>query len=318
MAGRDFTKAMTGVLISDRGRIQLSWEEAEKIKRQTGIPEAGESRIIEDKISTTQILAMLRTPIEQLTSEIERCFDYYREETGGGKIDAVVLLGAGASLAGLIKSLSEGLGIRVMLGDPLEGLIAEKDAVPERDKIAHQLGLAIGAALSAPGGINLLPPEIKEKTKRVVRRGTLEAVSTAVILILILLYAGMKIKLSNFQKRIAVGRLELSSLEPQLKTARIQTFADKLLAQEPYWEDIFKELSNLMPGEVYLTNISMRDNIITMKGIVNAKKDEEKIVSNFILVLERGLFNNVHLVGTRDLGTNAGTEFELRCGVDYE
>jgi type IV pilus assembly protein PilM len=318
VAGRDFTKAMTGVLISERGKIELSLDEAEKIKQQTGIPQGTESKIIDDKISTTQILAMLRTPLEQLISEIERCFDYYREESGGGKIDALVLFGRGALLAGLVKSLYEGLGIEVTLGDSLRDLTVEKDAIPQRDKIKPQLSLAIGAALSAKAGINLLPPEIKEETKRVVRRGTFEAIATAVILILILFYVGMKIELSNFQKRIAVARLELYSLQPQLKRAQIQVFANKVLSQEPYWQDLFKELSNLIPDQIYLTNMSMRNNVITMKGIVNAAKDAEKLVSNFILVLEKGIFSNVMLVGTKDLGENAGTEFELRCRVDYD
>jgi len=77
VTGRDLTKSMTGVLASDRGKIELSMEEAEKIKREVGIPgEGGEAKIIDGKISTVQILSMLRAPLERLVSEVERCFDY--------------------------------------------------------------------------------------------------------------------------------------------------------------------------------------------------------------------------------------------------
>ena len=70
ITGKDFTKAMTKVLVSDRGKTELSLEQAEKIKCEVGIPPEGESKIIDNVISTTQILSMLRPSLEQLASEI--------------------------------------------------------------------------------------------------------------------------------------------------------------------------------------------------------------------------------------------------------
>lgn len=317
VAGSDFTKAMTEVLVSDRGKTQLSLNEAEKIKRETGIPSETESKIIDDKISTTQILSLLRVPLEQLVNEIERCFDYYREETGGGKIDSIILFAGGASLGGLVKSLSDSLGIEVKLGDSLEGIKVESGAISERDKVSHRLELAVGAALGAAKGINLLPPEIKEETKRVIKRGAIEAIATAVVLVLLFIYIGMRIQLSNLQKRISVAKLELSSLQLQLAKAQAQALADLVLAEEPYWEGIFKELSNLIPAYIQITNFSMKNNVITMKGIVGSEEGEQAF-SNFMLVLEKGIFKNVKLVRTKNLPQKSGNEFELRCWVDYE
>jgi Tfp pilus assembly PilM family ATPase len=92
-------------LVSDKGKIKLSLEEAERIKREVGIPPEGESKMIDDKILTTQLLSMIRSPLEQLVNEIDRCFDYYREESGGGKIDSLMLFGGGALLKGLQQFL---------------------------------------------------------------------------------------------------------------------------------------------------------------------------------------------------------------------
>ena len=315
VAGDEFTKAMTGALVSDRGKTELTLDEAEKIKQETGIPFEAEAKIIEDKISTTQVLSMLRAPLEQLVSEIERCFDYYREESGGGRIDSLVLFGGGASLGGLIKYLSEGLGIEVKLGDPLERLILEENAVSERGKVSYRLGLAIGAGLTEAKGINLLPPEIKEETKRVVKRGTLEAIATAAILILAFIYIGMRIQLNNFQKRITVAERELKSLQPQLKDVQAQILADKLKAFEPYWEDIFKELGNIIPDNIYLTELSMENKLIRMKGIVTSVEKEE-LLSNFILALGKGIFSNVKLVTSKELEEKTANKFELTCWVD--
>ncbi len=104
VAGEDFTKAMTAVLVSDKGKTELTIDEAEKIKREVGIPAEANSRVINDKISATQILSMLRAPLEQLISEIERCFDYYREESGGGKMIHLLYLAGELLLAGLSSS----------------------------------------------------------------------------------------------------------------------------------------------------------------------------------------------------------------------
>ncbi len=164
-------------------------------------------------------------------------------------------------------------------------------------------------------GINLLPPEIKEETKRVVKRGTIEVVATVIILISLFIYIGMRIQLGNFEKRIAVAKMELSSLQPQLKKAEAQHLADKVLVDEPYWDDIFKELSNLIPRTVHLTNIKMENNVMVMKGIA-ASEDSERILSDFIASLGKGIFKNVRLISSKDLENQAGSEFELKCWVD--
>ncbi|MDP2913805.1 MAG: type IV pilus assembly protein PilM [Candidatus Omnitrophota bacterium] len=317
ITGSDFTKAMTGALVSDRGRTQLTMEEAEKIKREVGIPPETESGIIDGKISAGQVLSMLRMPLEQLVSEIGRCLDYYREETGSGRVDSMVLSGGGASLGGLVKFLSGELGVEASIDDPLNGLKMEKGAVRERDKAAHRLTLAIGAALAGAKGINLLPPEMKEETKRMVKRGTLEVVGAAIVVIAALFFIGMKIQVGNFEKRIAVARLELSSLRLQLKKAEAEALADKVLADEPQWEDVFTEFSNLLPENIHMTNLKMENNIIFVKGVV-ASEDGEQALADFILTLEKGLFSNVKLVSTKDLGEKPGIEFELKCWVDYE
>ncbi len=318
VSGGDFTKAMTAVLVSDRGKTELSFSEAEEIKREIGIPRReGESRIIHDKISTTQVLSMLRTPFENLTNEIERCFDYYREKNIGGEIASLVLFGGGASLAGLPESLTERLGIEAKLGDALEGLKVEPVLRIERAKVSHRLEFAIGAALAGAKGINLLPSEIKEEAKRTFKRATLNGIVTAVILIAILLHVGIKIELANLRKKIDVTRMELLGLQPQLRLAETQMLMNKVLADEPYWEDVFKEIGNIIPEDIHLTELSVKNKIITMKGVISSK-EKEVLLSNFILDLEKGIFHGVKLVRSedKDIGKQSITEFEIKCWVD--
>lgn len=316
VAGNDITKEMTGVLLSDKGRTGLSLDEAEKIKRETGIPRAGESKMINSKISTTQIFSMVRTPLEQLVSEIDRCFDYYREESDGGTVDSVALLGGGASLKGITDFLSDELDMEVKLGNPLEGLKVESGVKDESmSSMAHRIAAAIGAGLSEAKGVNLLPPEIKEETKHTFKRATVQAIVVGTVLTLALVYIGMRIQLTNFQKRTDAARVEILSLQPQIEQVEAQDLADQILQDEPYWEDVFKELSNIIPNNIYLTEFVMKDKTIKMRGVVTSS-EPEGLLSSLILGLENGIFKNVRLVGTKEVRDKAGNEFELECWVD--
>lgn len=317
ISGKDFTKSMTDVLISDRGKVQLSTAEAKKIKHDVGIPLETDSRIIDNKISCGQILSMLRSPVEQLISEIERCFDYYREESSGGKISSLKLFGGGSSLSGLAKYISDHFGIEAVLGDATKGIPMDREAESKRGELSHRMDIAIGAALGEGEGINLLPSEIKNKTKDTITRGTIAAAATASLIAVILLYIGMNIQLDNFKKRANVARLELSSLQTHLQKAEAQALASRVLADEPQWEDVFIELSNLIPDNMHIREMRAENKTITLYGFVDSDEGEQ-VLADFILTLEKGIFHNVKLVQSKDTGDKDGVEFVLKCWIDYE
>jgi type IV pilus assembly protein PilM len=299
VAGADFTQALTTALLSDKGRTELSLEEAERIKCKIGIPASGDNTTIEDKISSVQVLSMLRSPLEHLIAEIERCFDYYREESAGARVDSLVLLGGASILGGLPGFLSRELGIQVKLGNPLEGSKAEVSN-------PQQFSIAVGAALSEGKGINLLPPEIKEVTRRTFKRTAIEVTVVCAILLSAFLYTGMKISVNNYQKRIAVTQKELASLKPQMQQVEMVA----LLSSEPYWEGVFKELSNIVPPGIYLTRLKMENNVLYLSG-VSEGQDADKTISDLIHGLEKGLFMQVRLVSSRGAQGKSAKEFEL-------
>lgn len=317
ICGNDFTKSMTGALVSDRGRTQLTFAEAEKIKCDVGIPADDDVSLIDGKIPAIQILSMLRSSAEAIANEISRCLDYYREESSSAKIDNITLFGGGASLTGLTKFISDILGMPVRIGDPVEAFKTEKDVLREREKTAHRIELAVGAGLSNSKGINLLPAQMKNEVQRTVKRGTLEAIATSIVIASILFLIGMNIKIDNFKKRIQVAQLELASLSPQIKQAQGRKIADMALINEPYWEDVFRELGSLIPTQIKIESLKLENNIIDMKGIV-ASADGQQMLGTFILSLEAGLFNNVKLIESKNLTDGSGMEFELKCWIDYE
>ena len=130
---------------------------------------------------------------------------------GGPKVRRLVLFGGGALLKGLPEFLSKELGVEVRLDDA-----ASDGAGP----VSHRFALAIGAAFSEPSGINLLPPEIKEETKRTLTRAGIQSALIGGALILVLVYLGMGIQLSNYEKKIVAAKAELNSLKVEADALR--------------------------------------------------------------------------------------------------
>jgi len=311
--GKDFTRVLMSVLSSESGRIQLTREEAEKIKHEFGIPPEGTSQKAGGKFSAEQILSLYRSPLEKLINEIERSFDYYREECTGKKIDLLVLLGGEAGLKGLAEYLSKGLGMNVINGDSLTGIKIEP-GVQIESTLSSRLAVALGAALSEGRGATLIPPESKEKTRSSLKRVAIQVVVAGVVTILLFTYTGIKIKINSFRKRMDGAETELLSLQPRLKIALTKSLTNTVLADQPYWEDVFKELSNVVPDSIFLTELSLDDKVITMKGVAGLEKGE-KLLSDFMLRLEKGVFENVQLITTQEEEQVGGNRFELKCRI---
>lgn len=318
LGGGNFTQSMLGVFASERGRIELGWVEAEQLKRKAGIPATEKTEMIDEKISSVHLHSMLRTPLEQLSNEIERCMQYYQQESNGEKVERLVLYGRGASLKGLTGVLSESLDLEVALGNPLTGIkLDAQTMIPEEGFSPY--AAALGAALTQGRGLNLLPPEIKEESKRAIQRATLQSFVAAAVLVLVFVYTGLKIHAANLDKRISTAQLELSSLQLNIGEMEKQKSVSVQANEEPAWEEIFKELSNVVPQGMVLTQLSL-DNTnkrFNIQGVIKVKAREE-MLSGLIREMEVGIFRNVKLIQTRENPDQEGSQFELEGWVDNE
>jgi hypothetical protein len=318
VAGQDFTQEMTQALVSDHGRTELTLEEAESIKKKYGIPGSDDSKIIEDKIAGAQLISLLRPNLEKLTTEIERSFAFYREKEQGAAVELLLLLGGGSNLKNLTKNLSESLRIPVQLGNPVAAFPSSGPSLVNDDpETAHSFASALGAALASPGDINLLPIEIKQQTKLLIKRSSIKALVTAVVVSLILLYTGMRIRLGIYDKRVAAMELELRALSPQIEELPKQAFLCSFLNQRIYWSDALKEISNLIPEPVYLTEMNATENILTLKGEIKSPGlAGEQFLTEFMCSLQKGVFKEVNLISLKDSPEDKLNTFELRLGIE--
>ncbi|TBR15495.1 hypothetical protein EPO66_05775, partial [bacterium] len=299
VGGDDFTKALSRELATENGRIQISGQEAETIKRECGLPLAEDSKIIDGKVSSFQVLSMLRPVAEQLVSEIVRCFDYYREELGDLELGFISLSGGGSYLKGLDVFLKNNLGIEIRAFDPLKGLKIKSGLLNDNDDLKKFLAVAIGAALSEGKGINLLPSEIKEQRKYNFKRNILEIIISLAVLFLLVVYFGLTIRLNNLKKGIAVTQMEMRGVLAVIEDGLTDNLSGKILADEPYWEDVFKELSNVMPDNVYLKELSVENKIMHISIVVVSGSFEDTL-SGLINTLSRGLFKDAKIVNSSE------------------
>ena len=111
VTAEDVTQSMTGTFFSDTGKTELTLGEAQEIVKEYGIPKPDEPIFINAKITSPQILMLMAPKIEGLATEINRSFDYYREELQGSKVDRLLLVGEASRLKRLDEFLSGHLGL---------------------------------------------------------------------------------------------------------------------------------------------------------------------------------------------------------------
>ena len=317
VAGQDFTQEMTQSLVSDLGKTELTLEEAESIKKEYGILGSDDSRILDNKITREQLISLLRPNLEKLATEVERSFAFYREKEQCAPVELLLLLGGGSNLKNLTEYLNESLGIPVRLGNPLtEFPSSGPSLLSDEPETVHRFASALGAALASPRDINLLPVEIKQQTRLLIKRSSIKALVTAVVVILILLYTGMSLSLSTYDKRIAAAELELGALSPQIEQLPKQAFLGGILNQRIYWSDALKEISNLIPEQICLTEMNAQKDILTLKGQIKSPPlATEQVLTEFMRSLEEGIFREVNLISTKNSSEDKLNTFELRLGV---
>ncbi|MFN8111251.1 MAG: type IV pilus assembly protein PilM [Thermoleophilia bacterium] len=128
-------------------RTGLPHDEAEALKRACGL--LGPVHDGWDANTVAEARHALALGARPLVREVARSLDYYRSQPFSRGIDQVTLSGGTALCAGIDRYLQQGLGMHVVLGDPLSQLDESGDVSAE---LAARAAVAIGLSLDAPGG----------------------------------------------------------------------------------------------------------------------------------------------------------------------
>jgi type IV pilus assembly protein PilM len=87
--------------------------------------------------------------VRDMIAEVSRSIEYFNMQSGGkiGAVETILLCGGGTRIKGLNISLEEGLGLGVVVVNPLENIILNPDTTDaDKNKLKHDFAVALGLA----------------------------------------------------------------------------------------------------------------------------------------------------------------------------
>ncbi|MEO0101571.1 MAG: type IV pilus assembly protein PilM [candidate division WOR-3 bacterium] len=326
VAGKSITEAMTISIATEEGQLSLTAEEAERYKREYGIPPEDSEDRLPSGIKVKRIFAVQRTALERLIAELDRSIDFYKREFSVPTISRILLCGGGALMRGLREYMEANLKIPTEIFDPFKAYNLYKPGTKE--EIGPRLVAALGLHFDHRA-INLLPTELKAKRYQKRDIALVAGMMVIAIPIFILIYLFLttqevvdKGKLRRVEKelreeeKIAQEHLALSKrvsdLEAEGKLLR------SIVGEEEITVPFLKYISRAIPNNIQLTSLTFTGlKTVKMKGIVTGLPEFQEIdLASFMVNLELGKeMKGVKLVNKTKtiLEGEEVLEFELEC-----
>jgi len=357
-AGSDITRAiMEGIGSVEEPGLS---ERAERIKQVVGIPSEAKPEIRADEsIDISKMSFLIRPMLERLAAEIGRSLDYFRTQFNVERIDRLLLTGGGANLKNIASYLENELRLPAEPFNLLSKILFDpkKIDVEVIDRMGSMFTVALGAALSEPKRIELLPS--KEPFPSKIQIGKLILVLaplvTLVTFLCIIWYMNGQlatIRKERDEKMAKVARLEtlrsqltlLKEKQEKLKQ-EFSLFPSSMIVSVPYRE-VLREASDIVPDNVTLKLLSVQSKAKSLKKESQTSKPQEgesqkdegmglhltglafgndvHSLTALALIIERleksPLFKNTKLVSADEnkLYTQPGAGFEIICDITLD
>lgn len=316
-SGEDFTKAMTGTLVSDRGRLDLAYEDAESLKIEVGIPQQ-ENITLKKNISSTQLLSMYRPALEKLIGQIKRSFDYYKFQMKMPAPDKIYLTGGGSLLKNLDGLISKELNVKVERLSVLTGLY-KPDASSES---AVFFDPAIAAGLAESGPADLIPQEIKLQKAHRIERSILRFIAFMAVSLLVVSYLSMKLQIYVLKRQIELGVANYRAMQEVValkgRIDKQRALLSSIAMGESEKAVILDALSNVIPASVELDSFSCKENGgINLRGTVIGSRPEAVLIDFVKSMQQAGVFENIKIAFLqKDANQALLSRFAISCNIN--
>jgi type IV pilus assembly protein PilM len=315
-------QSLREVLFSPQGKIELTSEQAEKLKNDFGIP-AEDAGVLEGLISASQALALMRPALEALVRDIKLSLDYFSSNLNSRRPSQLYLTGGEAKLKNLDSYLKKELGLEVNCFE----LPAALQVVPrlkeqlERDK--NQLAAALAAALGASNRINLLPAEVLNRKLNSLQCAFLRVTSVTLTAVLLFLFFVVRLRMRDYSLRLKHAQMHLGALAGSKllkeKIDQRQQLAQLIRAQEMPADGLLKIVSAVIPANIVLEELyfNQAGHSLSLKGAVLAGESAtESLLTDFMRKLEATAhIKEAVLVSSSSSGP--AQKFEIRCDLVY-
>lgn len=311
-------ESLQDTLVTEKGRITISPEQAKEILHDTGIPFGG-SEQGPGLLSNQQLISLMRPTLETLVRELGRSFDYVISNLNLGAPSILYLAGGGSKLKNLAAFLSKELGFEVASLDIPSyfdvSKVDEKSFVDDQNQIIGVLGAAL------LGTINLLPQAMKAQRFESFQRRFLRNAGVIFVGILLLFFLMFQFQSASYSQRIKIAKVQVSAMDEINKLKRTIGSRESLQADiqknKVPVSGLLKALSVAIASNVFLDEMSFdqKDHILILRGIVLAgEESSQSALVDFIKKI-RGLrfFTETSLVASKQSAT--GQQFEIKCTV---
>ncbi|MFC1703886.1 pilus assembly protein PilM [Candidatus Omnitrophota bacterium] len=313
-------QSLTGTLAAEKGRLNISYEEAKQIKDTYGIPQ-DENMLLKEGIRAIQIISLIRPLLEAVVRDIRNSFNYFTSYFREQKPPVLFITGEGADLKNLEGYLQRDLGITVSQL-PLPQCVSTKALDARKvEKHISELTSVTGAAFDDAAAVDLLPREIKHKRFESMEMTALRLMAITIAAALLFAFAYVRFQARDYSERVRSAQQRLRVLEKvrDLKQDIDDKEALIHLAREDRIpvQGVFKLISAAIPPEIALTQLTVNQgkNKVLFDVIVSGNQDDiESVLVKFIERLEESLFfAEVTLVSSKK-----GTKFhecEITCDL---
>ncbi|MFH1281374.1 MAG: pilus assembly protein PilM [Candidatus Omnitrophota bacterium] len=313
------TTLLTGVIVTDQGKLSLNTQKAKELLAEFGVP-LGDGQVLSGEIKASQIISLIRPLLETLAKELNRSFEYFKSESGLSIPAVLYITGGGANLKNFKSYLIEALKMRVE-ELPLAGLLDTKNVDKAKlDLDANQLASVIGLSLSG-GGINLLPREIKNLKLEIVQKSFLRVAAISISAVFVFSWFVIHFQIGDYKKRLKIAKLHLQSVQEikslkYLVDARENLISTIHLGKVPSG-GLLKLISAIIPPNIILDefNFDQFSHTLRLKGQVTLGKDSaEKVLTDFMQDMENSKFiDEADLISSKEfLGIN---NFQIKCSL---
>lgn len=311
-------ESLVGTLVTETGRLEISFERAREILRDMGIPLSETADVVKD-IPRQHVLSLMRPILENLIKDVERSFDYLSSSLGIGAPEVFYMTGGGSKVKNFEVYLNQELKIPVRFF-PIFKLF--QVALLDQDKFLkdqNQLASVLGAAL--PSAFNFLPSELRVHPYEFVQKLSLRLIAVILGVFFIFSFIFLNFEAHRVNKKIRFASVQLEDLgmvrmlkqKIDAKTA----LRSKALEGKVPCSGLLKLISALVPDSVLLDELIFiaKDHSVLLRGVIAQQGDsKESILVDFINKCEASQFITQATLVTSKL-ENGVSRFEIRCDV---
>jgi len=127
-------------------------------------------------------------------------------------------------------------------------------------------------------------------------------VMTALLVGTVLLNVALYVHLKTLQQQAGYQQREYQSLEQGLERIKEYRIKKEIMTKQRDWMEPLRILSHLIPEQMYLTQLDIKDDQATLKGVLRQLNAQQRDISLFTVRLSSGPFEDVTLIEARDTG----------------